>query len=378
MPIKPLSAVESIRPAVDRTEKFLFEPFRWARWWRLALLGLATGEFASQGGCNFRGIGNLGKITRPESGSSAPAIPHIPGIGPGQLAALITIVVVLVVLLAFVHLYVASVARFMFFDTVATGRSRLREGWSRWHSHGVRYFLFQLAFGGIALAFYLVLVGPPLLLAWRMGIIHHLKEHLGIFLFALLILLPLVFVLLLIFAIIALFAKDFAVPIIALEDITIPNAWRKLWAMVKAAKGDFAIYVLMKIAMAIVVGIVLAIIDVIVFIILAIPFVILAVIAVAVSPGTFQSPVMIALLVTLTAVIVLPVVLFVLGVIAAPAVMFYESYALSFFGSRYEPLWNFMHPEPPPGTPASEPPLPSAPESPPPDMPPDALPGLPS
>src|SRR5437879_4086795 len=164
-PLKPLSAVESIRPAVDRTEKFLFEPFRWARWWRLALLGLATGEFATQGGCNFRGLGNLGK-----PGTSGSGIPHIP-VPPAQLAALITIAVVLVVVLAFVHLYIGSVARFMLFDTVATGRYRLREAWSRWHSRGVRYFLFQLVFGGIALAVYLVLVGIPLLAAWGLGFI---------------------------------------------------------------------------------------------------------------------------------------------------------------------------------------------------------------
>jgi hypothetical protein len=374
MPMKPLSAVESIRPAVDRTEKFLFEPFRWARWWRLALLGLATGEFASSGGCNFRGVGNLGKITRPETGTSAPVIPHIP-VPTGQLAALITIVVVLVVVLAFVHLYIASVARFMLFDTVATGRYRFREAWSRWHSHGVRYFLFQLAFGGIVLTVYLVLVGLPLLLAWRMGIIHHLREHLGVFLFALLIILPLFLAFALMFAITALFAKDFAVPIIALEDISIPNALRKLLAMVKAAKGDFAIYVLMKIAMAIVVSIALAIIDAILLVILAIPFVIIVAIAIAASPTTFHSPVVIAMLVTLAVVFVLPVVLFVIGVIAAPAVMFYESYALNFFGSRYEPLWTFMHPEPPAGTPVSEPPMPEPPpENPPLDMPPDPSP----
>jgi hypothetical protein len=374
MPVKPLSAVESIRPAVDRTEKFLFEPFRWARWWRLALLGLATGEFASSGGCNFRGFGDLGKITRPEAGTSAPAIPHIP-IPPAQLAALITVVVLLVLLLAFVHLYIASVARFMLFDTVATGRHRLREAWSRWQGRGFRYFLFQLAFAGIALAVYSVLIGIPLLLAWRLGILHHLKEHLGIFLFALLILLPLLLVFALIFGLVTLFAKDFAVPIIALEDITIPNALRKLWGMVKAAKGDFAIYVLMKIAMAIVVGIALAIINVILLVVLAIPFAIIAAIAIAASPATFRSPVVIAFLVTIAVVFVLPVVLFVIGLIAAPAVMFYESYALNFFGSRYEPLWVFMHPEPPAGSPASEQPLPETPpENPPLDMPPDPSP----
>src|SRR3954453_21980275 len=163
-PFKPLSAVDSIRPAVARTEEFLFEPFRWAKWWRLAILGLATGEFASQGGCNFNGLGDLLQAGAPST------FPHI-SIPAGELAALITIVVVLLIVLVVVHLYIASVARFMLFDTVATGRFRLREGWSRWQSHGLRYFLLQLALGAIAFAVYLVLIGLPLLLAWRAGII---------------------------------------------------------------------------------------------------------------------------------------------------------------------------------------------------------------
>src|SRR5438093_9907889 len=111
MPIKPLSAVEAIRPAVDRTEKFMFQPIRWARWWRIAIIGLATGEFASQGGCNFRnGFGDLGKIAKPESGGAVPAIPHIPALTAGYIAAVITVLVALVLRLVLVHLYVASVA----------------------------------------------------------------------------------------------------------------------------------------------------------------------------------------------------------------------------------------------------------------------------
>ena len=40
----------------------------------------------------------------------------------------------------------------MLLDAVATGRYRLREGWKRWSSHGLRYFLFQLVMIVISLA----------------------------------------------------------------------------------------------------------------------------------------------------------------------------------------------------------------------------------
>lgn len=372
--MKPLSAVDSIRPAVDRTEKYLFEPFRWAKWWRLAVLGLATGEFASSGGCNFRGLGNLNK-----AGAGAPSgLPQIPGLSHGQIAALIALLVTSALVLAIVHLYVASVSRFMLFDTVATGRYHLREGWARWHGHGVRYFLFNLAFAATAIALYSVLIGIPLLLAWRSGIVHHFKEHWGIFLLGLLVLLPIFILSMLVIGIIGLFVKDFAIAIIALENVSVPNALRKLWKMVKSAKSDFAFYILMKIAMAIVVGIALAIADVIVVLILFVPVAIVGAIVVAASPSAFHNPVMIALAVTIAVAVILPVALFVIGLIAAPAVMFYESYALSFFASRYEPLWKFMNPEPPAGLTPSQPSQPPfsepPPENPPLDLPPDPSP----
>jgi hypothetical protein len=374
MPIKPLSAVEAIRPAVDRTEKFMFEPIHWARWWRMAIIGLATGEFASQGGCNFGSrLGDFGKIANPGAGGSATEIPHIPGIAAVYVAALIATLVVLIVLLALVHLYIASVARFILFDAAATGRFRLREAWTRWHSHGVRYFLFNLAFAAAVISASAVLIGIPFLVIWRMGILHHLREHWGI-LVGLVFLVPLfMFFWLLPLAIFSLFVKDFAIPIIALEDISIPDALRKLWGMVNAAKSDFAIYVLMKIAISIMVGIALAIINLIVLGIIVIPIVIVAAVMIAASPRTFQNPIVIALCVTLAVVVVLPIILFLIGLIAAPAVYFYESFVLSFFGSRYAPLWTMMHPvitETPGGLPMPEPP----PENPPFDMPPDPSP----
>src|SRR2546421_8436570 len=101
IPITPLSAVESIRPAINRTEGQLFHPFRWTKWWRIAMLGLATGEFASQsiGGYNFNlpgggdwsKIGDVGKGGSPSAGAS---MPHIPGISGAQIALIVTILVV--------------------------------------------------------------------------------------------------------------------------------------------------------------------------------------------------------------------------------------------------------------------------------------------
>lgn len=335
------------------------------------MLGLATGEFASQsfGGFNFNlpGGGDWSKIgdAGQGGGTAAPGVPsigHIPGISNAQIATLITILVVGVIVLVFVHLWVSSVSRFMLFDAVATRRTRLREGWKRWGSHGFRYFLFQLAFGAISLAVNVILLGIPAFVLWKMGVFSNFKEHWGAFLSVLIIVLPIFMIVALAAAVFAVLVKDFAIPIIALENITIPDALRKLWEMIKANKGDYSIYVLMKIAISVVVGIGMGIINVIVFFILLVPVAIIVVGMAMSNPAMFKDPVTIALMVTFAIGCVFPL-LFIIGVIATPAVVFYQSYVLNFFGTRYPPLWVFMHPE---GVPTPPPPQMSGGHAPPP------------
>lgn len=357
-PLIPLSAVDCVRPAVSRTENILFHPMRWAIWWRLALLGLATGEAATQGfNFNFPSGGDWSKIGDAAGGSGTPApapnvspLPHIPGLSDARLALLLTVLVVGVIVLILVHLWVSSVARFMLFDAIATGRYRLREGWKRWGSQGFRYFLFQLALMAANFAVMLMVFGIPILIAWRAGVFSHFKERWGVLLAELLVALPIYLVVAVLFALFGLMVKDFVVPVIALEHISMPDAIRKVWDMVKSAKGDYTIYVLIKIVLAVAIGIALTIVYVIFALVLIVPTVIVAVAIGVSSPHLFEDPVAIAVLITL-GLCALPLALFVIGLIGTPAVAFYQSFVLNFFGSRYMPLWVFMHPE---GVPAPQ------------------------
>ena len=373
LPLKPLSAVDCIRPAVNTTEKTLFSPFRWATWWRLALLGLATGEAASNGGCNFNG-GDWSKVADAMKGThrqsdfiaqaSSVSTPDFP---PEAIATIVATLVIGVIVLAFVHLYVSSVARFMLFDAIATGRTRLREGWKRWHSHGLRYFGFQLLFGLVGLAVLCILIGVPALIAWRAGVFSDVKNHVGTLVGELIIFLPLLFFVWVAFAVFALFVKDFVIPVMALEALTISESIGKVWSMARAKKSEYTVYVLMKIVMAIVIGIAMAIIMVILMLILIVPVIIVIVAMVAANPHIFESPVTIAVTVTLAVIALLPL-MFIIGLIATPVVVFYQSYVLNFFGSRYAPLWVFMHPEGVPGTTPPAAPLPGGHEPPPYDI----------
>lgn len=368
--VKPLPVMDCIRPAVNTTEKMLFSPFQWSNWWRLALLGLATGEAASSGGCNFN-TGDWSKIADAAKGQPQHtdflAGQAVPGIPDSTIAAIVAVLVVGVVLLAFVHLYVSSVARFMLFDAVATRRNRLREGWKRWHSHGLRYFFFQLLFGLVGLGVMIVVIGVPALIAWRAGVFSDLKAHWGTLVAELVVFLPVFFVVWLAFAVFAVFVKDFVVPVMALESLTIREAISKVWTMARSKKGDYTVYVLMKVLLAIVTGIAMAIITIILMLIILVPVVILVVAMVAANPHIFESPATIAILVTLAVIALVPL-MFIFGLIATPIVVFFQSFVLNFFGSRYMHLWVFMHPEGVPSPPPPAPPLPGGQPPPPYDI----------
>jgi hypothetical protein len=359
VPLNPLSAVDCVRPAVSRTENILLHPIRWSRWWRLAMLGLATGEAATQSfNFNFPGGGDWSKIGEATGGGGStpaiPSMPHIPGLSDARIAFMITVLVLGLFALVIVHLWVSSIARFMLFDAVATGRYRLREGWKRWGSHGFRYFLFQLLFIAAGFVLLLLVFGVPLFLAWKAGVFSNFRERWGTLLMEMMVVVPIYAIVALAMALFGLFVKDFVIPVMALESITMPDAMRKVWGMVKVSKGDYAIYVLIKIVLAIAVGIALMVVYVIVGLIIIVPAIFIAVAIGVASPHLFQDPVTIAFIITLALLAVVPA-LFVAGLIGTPAVVFYQSFVLNFFGSRYAPLWMFMHPQGVPAPPQAPP-----------------------
>src|SRR5258706_2299489 len=331
MPPIAISPMDAISPAIERTKQLLFRPFNWSRWWRVGLLGLVTGEILSGGGCN------------PGSWANHPAgkgsVGSIPGISQAQIALVVTTLVVGVPALVLVHLYIASVLRFVLFSGTINGNFRLRQGWKHWHGKGLRYFGFQLAFGFVVL----LLMLPVAVAAWKAFSLSK-GSIVGMF-STLLVLLPIVLLAALFGAIFHVFVKDFCVPMVAIEDLPMLQAIRRVWRMMQREVGNYAGYLLTKVMLVIVIGIVLFIVQMVVFLIALIPVVIVGV-AVGVSiPSIFQNPVVLAGAVV-AGLFLIAALLVLFAVIAAPVAAFYQSYVLEFFASRYEPLWNLLHPAP--------------------------------
>jgi hypothetical protein len=356
----PISAVDTVSLAFQHTKEQLIRPFRLGQWIRLGLLGLATGELSSGGGCNFNVPGGMGG-KRPSSSdqllSRMPALPNLGHIPLAELVLIIAAAVLLVLLIGLAFIYLNSVCRFILFDSILKKQVVFEGSWTRWRPAGRRFFVWQILFQIVMMMVLVTVVGIPLGIAFAAGWFHDPKHHL----------LPLVFggvLLVMVFLAIAFFAllvqvlaKDFVVPMMALEGLDWDDAWKRALAMFKAEKGGYAGYVGMKVVLAIAAGILLGIVTIIAMLVIIVPVVLIAV-AVGIAGKMIWNPFTITLAVV-AGLAAFAVILFVIAMISVPAVVFFPSYAIYFFAARYPALSARLYPPPP--APPSAPPLPPGP-----------------
>ena len=178
---------------------------------------------------------------------------------------------------------------------------------------------------------------------------HHPGQHLVALILggaALLFLLVVFFVL---GAVIGLFAKDFCIPIMAMEKVGVLDAWRRLLPMLAAEKMAFTGYVLMKIVLAIGSAIIVGIATLLTFIVLLIPLGIAALIIFfgGHAMGLTLNVMTISILVVMGCTIMAGL-LYLIALISTPPMVFFQSYVLHFIGSRYPALGSVVFPPPPP------------------------------
>jgi hypothetical protein len=357
----PISAVDAISPALLHTKKQLFQPFRFGQWARLAVVGLLAGELG--GGFNGH-FSNFNNFPRGDSGrhflQEGWQMPNF-ALYAGLIAALVAAAFVLAIVL----MYVSSVMRFILFDSVLTQECRVGESWSRRQGPGFRYFVWKLLYLLAMLAAFAVLVGIPAAVAFSAGWFHEPKEHLaplilgGIFVFFA------VFIFFVTAAVVFVLTKDFVVPQMALEGIGAFEGWRRLWAMMSTEKGDYVIYVLMKIVMAIAATVVIGIVTLIMTLFFAVPTAVFAVVGIVAgkSAGLTWNAYTITLAVVVGC-ILLFIFLYIVSLISVPAIVFFPAYSIYFFAGRYPALSRALYPAPAPslqGAAAHRQPLPLPP-----------------
>jgi hypothetical protein len=347
----PLSALDSVTPAIEHTKQQAFKPFSIVQWTKLAFVGLLAGELSSSG-CNLRSAVPHG--TRSGGG--------LPGIDPAILGALVAVLIVCGIVLGLLLMYVSSVFRFILFDSVLRKRCEIAPSWHERQAPGFRLFLWTLGFTILWGLSFVVFLGIPALMVFAAGWFNRPKEHLAPLVLLGVLGLFVGLLLACIGALVHVLTKDFVVPQMAIEGIGPIEAWRRLLAMMDAEKGGYIGYVGLKILLAIAAGIIFGIIGAIVAVVFIIP---VGGIAAAVVLGG-KAAGLTWNLYTITAGVLAALglvflLLYVLSLVSVPAIVFFPAYSIYFFASRYPSLSAVLYPAnapplPPPVAPAWTPP----------------------
>ena len=324
--MRPLSASEAITPAFQRTKAVLFQPFQIGRSWKLA----ATAYLAV-----------MGSMFVPTPLVALFHHPHGSRLGAALFQAILPLVILFACALMFVFFYIGARLQFVRFDIV------LRVAKRRSRPSGRRYAPFTWRWIGIKLALsalFLVLLGAPLAFVLpralaQLQITPGQRPAPGLFLD--LFLLEAIFWL-------ALFAlmfsssllDDFLLPSIALEGVSLREAFRRFDALLRSEPGALLFYAFFKAVLALACGIAMEIGIVVTECILAIPLLLVGFLGwlmlhtTSVPPGHLLMATGVVLLGLAFAAILTYVTTGFIGAF----VLFLQAYALYFLAGRYPML----------------------------------------
>jgi hypothetical protein len=342
----PITAVDSITPALEHTKQQLFQRFRIGQWTKLAFVGLLAGELGSNG-CNRSNFHfPVPPGTLPETG-----LPHSLaelGIDPTLLAGFITTAIVAALAIGIILLYISSVMRFVLFDGIVAREVHIGWSWSRRLGPGWRFFVWKFLYYVVVAGITAIVFGIPLAVAFNKGWLKEPGDHIPQLVVSAIVPFLLLFVIAVATAVIVTLMKDFVVPQMALENINASEAWRRLWQMMQADTGAYVAYIVMKIVLAIVAAILIAIVTVIVGVFLVVPTVAFSILAIITgkSAGLSWNAETITLAIVVAAV-VLGVFLYLVSLISVPAIVFFPAYSMYFFAGRYPRLAAVLYPAAP-------------------------------
>lgn len=321
----------------------LFRPFRFKTWMIMGVIGWLAGEGMS-GGFNFSFPMGGHLPSKPAPGPSGPEGSHFP-VGLFVLFIAVVVFVGLIIAVAFIYLF--SRFRFVLYESVVSGHIGVDPGWKKYREQAQRYFWFWIAAGAVIFVLFATAIGVPVLVAFKRGVLENPSADLGAF-FAFIgfVFLGVLLSVLVVFVFAAL-AKDFIVPLMALDDLRVGGAWSALKTMIKAEPWSFAGYLGMKLLLSFVVSIALAIPLVFIFFALIVGGVVAALFGSVVIHNPSHGLIIAGILLAVLAFIAFMLFFFGLTLfVSAPASVFFSSYALYFLGGRYPKLGELMWPTP--------------------------------
>jgi hypothetical protein len=342
--MQPISAVDAVSPAIERTKEFLFRPFKWGTYLKLGLVAIVTeglGEnFNSSRSHVDHGVGG--------NGGHVPSVPWPFHVTPQWIAIGVAAVLLAFVLSVFVF-YLITRLRFAFFHCLVHNTKEIKPRWRLYRGQASRFFWLNIVVG-ICFMVLLVLISLPFAAGfWRLFQESQQGGHfdIGLLLTLVLPLIPIVILLTVAGILSDLILRDGMMPHMALEDATAGEAWRQVRARIGAEKRQFIVYGLLRVILP-------TIATIGVFIVLALPGLMLAGSLAAIEWGVhsmFSGATGSSWLVGILLEVFFGVVAFGFALLASicvggPLSTGTREYALIFYGGRYKALGDILYPPP--------------------------------
>ncbi|MGA2906797.1 MAG: hypothetical protein ABSE36_03775 [Terracidiphilus sp.] len=340
--MQPISAVDSVAPAVERTKEFLFRPFKWSTYLKLGLVAILTEGLGS----NFH--------------SSSPHVDHGGGNGewhgpatfppfhctPACIAMIVAIALLGIVLSIFIF-YLITRLRFAFFYSLIHNMKEIGPGWRFYRAQASRFFWLNIVVG-ICFIVLLVLVAIPFVAGfWRLFQANQQGGHfdIGLFVGLILPLIPIIILLVIAGILSDLILRDWMLPHIALDNATAGEAWRQVRTRITAEKRQFLVYAILRVILPTIAAIAT-------FIVLALPGLMLAGSVAAIEWGVhsaFTGATGSSWLVGILLEVFFGLVAFGFALLASiciggPLSTGVREFALVFYGGRYKALGDILYP----------------------------------
>jgi hypothetical protein len=235
-----------LQRAWARTNARLFSTFDFKRWLSLGFVAWLAAFLTGGGGSlNLPWWGN-------SSGSQANPQEWLGSLDPGPVILLVCSGLLVVGLILIAMMWIGSRAQFMFLDNVLRDRDEVRAPWREFGARGHRFFVFYTWAASIPVVLALLVVFAALLVFWPELISFTWPGWPRVMPWlAVLLVLSL---LSLVWSVAMLLYRDFGVPILYASDCTAGEAFSQVWAIARAKPGDCALYLLVRIGLALVFG----------------------------------------------------------------------------------------------------------------------------
>jgi hypothetical protein len=353
--MQPISAVDAVSLAIERTKQFLFRPFKWSTYLKLGLVAIITEGV----GRNFRSSTSHeghGMEHGPGAHSPFDFPADVPGAGwPFHLTPQSVVVIAAAVLLAFLIaifvFYLITRLRFAYFNCLIHNTKEIGPGWRIYSDRASRFFWLNIVVGICFMAL-LVLAGLPFAAGfWR--VFHESQQagHFDVWMLLPLVL-PLIPVLILLIMgglLIDMILRDLMMPHFALDNATAGEAWRQVRARIRVEQRQFLVYAILRLILPVIASFGL-------FILMFLPGLMLAGCVAAVEWGVhsvFSGATGASWLVGVALEVFFGVIAFGFALLAGiclggPLSTGIREYALIFYGGRYKSLGDILYPAPTP------------------------------